>query len=181
MSSQSTKATNSYHHQPVKRRVSITQFDMKSSFNKFDALQKKSLANSKSSSDLKSPDGTNGLENEKKCKGCSRVVFQMEQIKAENRVYHKNCFRCKDCNKQLTVDTYESHESELYCKPHFKALFAPKVIEDSQPKVPRKHEMIIRENQPMELPPDVVRGLLDLARGVVLTFFFHNMIFEFFQ
>lgn len=39
-------------------------------------------------------------------------------------------------------------------------------------EVPRKHEMIIRENQPMELPPDVVRGLLDLARGVVLTFFF---------
>lgn len=34
-------------------------FSQKSSFNKFDALQKKSLANSKSSSDLKSPDGTN--------------------------------------------------------------------------------------------------------------------------
>lgn len=23
---------------------------------------------------------------------------------------------------------------------------------------PRKHELIIRENQPVELPPDVVRG-----------------------
>ena len=25
---------------------------------------------------------------------------------------------------------------------------------------PRKHELIIRENQPLELPPDVVRGTI---------------------
>lgn len=48
----------------------------------------------------------------------------------------------------------------IYCKPHFKTLFAPKVAENENPEPvrPRKHEMIILENQPLELPPDVVRS-----------------------
>lgn len=56
------------------------------------------------------------------------------------------------------MDTYESHESILYCKPHFRALFTPKAVEETAPQRPRKAELIIRENQPMELPPDVVRS-----------------------
>lgn len=79
----------------------------------------------------------------------------MEQIKAEKAIWHKNCFRCRECNKQLkyivfdlfgntfiylsiffffSVDTYQSHEGTVYCKPHFKALFAPKVVEDDIPQ-----------------------------------------------
>lgn len=58
-----------------------------------------------------------------------------------------------------SVDTYQSNEGVLYCKQHFKILFAPKVVEDSkEPERPRRPEMIIRENQPEELPPDVVRS-----------------------
>lgn len=58
-----------------------------------------------------------------------------------------------------SVDTYQSHEGVLYCKPHFKTLFAPKAVEEStEPVKPRKLEMIIRESQPIELPPDVVRS-----------------------
>lgn len=58
-----------------------------------------------------------------------------------------------------SVDTYQSHEGILYCKPHFKSLFAPKAVEESnEPVKPRKLEMIIRESQPVELPPDVVRS-----------------------
>lgn len=56
-------------------------------------------------------------------------------------------------------DTYQSHEGVLYCKPHFKSLFAPKAVEETnEPVKPRKLEMIIRESQPIELPPDVVRS-----------------------
>lgn len=33
-----------------------------------------------------------------------------------------------------SVETYTSHEGNLYCKPHFKSLFAPKVIEDDAPR-----------------------------------------------
>lgn len=33
----------------------------------------------------------------------------------------------------FSVDTYESHESILYCKPHFRALFTPKAVEETDP------------------------------------------------
>lgn len=58
----------------------------------------------------------------------------------------------------FSVDTYQSHESILYCKAHFKSLFAPKAVEETNEVKPRKLEMIIRESQPVELPPDVVRS-----------------------
>lgn len=100
-----------------------------------------------------------GQENVSVCKICGKFVYQMEKIKAEKNIFHKSCFRCKECDKGLTVDSYSSHEGDIYCKQHFKLLFQPKVRFDDEagPKRPRKHEMIIRENVPAELPPDVVR------------------------
>ncbi|XP_044726594.1 uncharacterized protein YFR016C isoform X10 [Chrysoperla carnea] len=138
--------------------ISIKQ--LKSSFSKFDALSKKTMLHVRSSDAGKAQEKFNGSTGliEQNCKACSKQVFQMEQMKAEKAIWHKNCFRCKECNKQLNVDTYQSHEGTLYCKPHFKALFAPKVVEDTQPMKPRKPELIIRESQPVELPPDVVRA-----------------------
>ncbi|XP_056631717.1 enolase-phosphatase E1 isoform X4 [Diorhabda sublineata] len=131
----------------------------KSSFSKFDALQKKNVLHIRSSDSSKAQEKFNGTQiDTTNCKACSKQVFQMEQIKAEKAVWHKNCFRCTECSKQLTVETYVSHEGNLYCKPHFKSLFAPKVVEDDTPTRPRKPELIIRENQPVELPPDVVRA-----------------------
>ncbi|XP_076678328.1 uncharacterized protein LOC143374242 isoform X4 [Andrena cerasifolii] len=141
--------------------VSIKQ--LKSSFNKFDALSKKTVLHVRSIDAGKVQQqlnavGQNGDTNAN-CRSCGKVVFQMEQTKAEGLVWHKNCFRCVQCSKQLNVDNYESHESTLYCKPHFKELFQPKPVEESeQPVRPRKPEMIIRENEPKELPPDVVRA-----------------------
>ncbi|OAD53257.1 Xin actin-binding repeat-containing protein 2 [Eufriesea mexicana] len=136
----------------------------KSSFNKFDALSKKTVLHVRSidagkvQQQLNAQVGQNGDTNPN-CRSCGKVVFQMEQTKAEGLVWHKNCFRCVQCSKQLNVDNYESHESTLYCKPHFKELFQPKPVEESdQPVRPRKPELIIRENEPKELPPDVVRA-----------------------
>lgn len=58
-----------------------------------------------------------------------------------------------------STDSYQSNEGIIYCHPHFKTLFAPKAVEESkEPVRPRRPEMIIRENQPVELPPDVVRS-----------------------
>lgn len=94
------------------------------------------------------------------CRICGQQVFLMDRIKAEKGVFHKSCFRCKECGKQLHVDNYSSHEGIPYCKAHFKQLFQPKAkFEDDVPIFPRKrHEMIIKENTPVELPPDVVRS-----------------------
>merc|ERR1711962_692500 len=97
------------------------------------------------------------------CKMCGKQVYQMEKIVAEKASWHKNCFRCKECNKNLTLETYQSHEGNLYCKPHFKDLFQPKaVVEDEtvarQERLKRRPRMIVLENNPDELPEDVVRA-----------------------
>ena len=68
------------------------------------------------------------------------------------------------------VDTYQSHEGVLYCSVHFKLLFAPKCVDD-EPVQPRKPELIIRENQPTELPPDVVRGKVNVVLKLILKWF----------
>ncbi|XP_071563574.1 uncharacterized protein [Temnothorax nylanderi] len=135
----------------------------KSSFNKFDALTKKTVLHVRSVDAAKVQQQLNAVgqnaDANTNCRSCGKVAFQMEQTKAEGLVWHKNCFRCVQCSKQLNVDNYESHESTLYCKPHFKELFQPKPVEESdQPVRPRKPELIIRENEPKELPPDVVRA-----------------------
>ncbi|KAJ6640175.1 LIM domain and actin-binding protein 1, partial [Pseudolycoriella hygida] len=35
------------------------------------------------------------------CVRCDRTVYKMEEVIAEQQVWHKNCFRCKECNKPL--------------------------------------------------------------------------------
>ncbi|XP_050525651.1 uncharacterized protein LOC126896709 isoform X10 [Daktulosphaira vitifoliae] len=135
---------------------------IKSSFGKFDQLEKKAILQQRSLESDKGDSKQNGVARPEVlsvCKSCDKTVYAMEQIKAERQVWHKNCFRCTTCNKQLTVDIYSSHEGLLYCKPHFKELFQPKVVvEEEEPIKRKKPEMIIRENQPAELPPDVVRA-----------------------
>ncbi|XP_073977199.1 uncharacterized protein isoform X12 [Rhodnius prolixus] len=120
----------------------------KSSFSKFDQLSKKVLhvrssdpAKASKTFNQTSPDGTGTST----CKACDKTVFAMEQIKAERAVWHKNCFRCHTCKKQLTVDIYSSHEGELYCKPHFKELFKPKVIVDDEEPASDKPDLGLEE------------------------------------
>ncbi|XP_018798989.1 PREDICTED: uncharacterized protein LOC108975136 isoform X2 [Bactrocera latifrons] len=119
---------------------------VKSSFSKFDAMQKRNL--------IHNPQ----CDKEINCHLCTKPVYKMEEIKAEKSIYHKNCFRCRECNRQLKVDNYQSHEGVLYCMVHFKVLFFPKYVEDREAYSPSKPELIVRENQPLELPPDVVRA-----------------------
>ncbi|XP_054091287.1 LIM domain and actin-binding protein 1 isoform X2 [Zeugodacus cucurbitae] len=135
------KSKKSKKGETVQQNISV-----KSSFSKFDALQKRNL--------IHNPQ----CDKEINCRLCTKPVYKMEEIKAEKSIYHKNCFRCRECNKQLKVDNYQSHEGVLYCMVHFKLLFSPKCVEDSEPESPRKPELIVRENQPVELPPDVVRA-----------------------
>ncbi|XP_051158097.1 uncharacterized protein LOC127279649 isoform X4 [Leptopilina boulardi] len=121
----------------------------KSSFNKFDALSKKSVLHVRSVDAGKVQQqlnavGQNGDANPN-CRSCGKVVFQMEQTKAEGLVWHKNCFRCVQCSKQLSVDNYQSHESTLYCKAHFKELFLPKPVEESDQPASDKPDLGLEE------------------------------------
>ncbi|KAK9892403.1 hypothetical protein WA026_019853 [Henosepilachna vigintioctopunctata] len=124
----------------------------KSSFSKFDALQKKNVLHVRSSDSSKAQEKFNGTTiDTTNCKSCGKQVFQMEQIKAEKAIWHKNCFRCQECSKQLNVDTYESHEGTLYCKPHFKALFAPKAVDDTDEPPSDKPDLGLEELQSLNV------------------------------
>ncbi|XP_073010654.1 LIM domain-containing protein WLIM1-like [Typha latifolia] len=58
-----------------------------------------------------------------KCKACEKTVYVMDQLTADNKVYHKACFRCRHCKATLQFSNYSSIEGVLYCKPHYDQLF----------------------------------------------------------
>ncbi|RWR90983.1 LIM domain-containing protein WLIM1 [Cinnamomum micranthum f. kanehirae] len=58
-----------------------------------------------------------------KCMACEKTVYLVDQLTADNRVYHKACFRCHHCKGTLKLSNYSSFEGVLYCKPHFDQLF----------------------------------------------------------
>ncbi|XP_022638542.1 LIM domain-containing protein WLIM1 isoform X2 [Vigna radiata var. radiata] len=58
-----------------------------------------------------------------KCTACEKKVYWVEQLTADNKVYHKSCFRCHHCKGTLKLGNYCSFEGVLYCKPHFDQLF----------------------------------------------------------
>ncbi|KAL6318814.1 hypothetical protein AAG906_001287 [Vitis piasezkii] len=58
-----------------------------------------------------------------KCKACEKTVYLVDELTADNKVYHKACFRCHHCKGTLKLSNYSSFEGVLYCKPHFDQLF----------------------------------------------------------
>ncbi|KAM7273080.1 hypothetical protein ACFE04_027744 [Oxalis oulophora] len=58
-----------------------------------------------------------------KCKACEKTVYLVEQLTADNKVFHKSCFRCHHCKGTLKLSNYSSFEGVFYCKPHYDQLF----------------------------------------------------------
>ncbi|KAL0651155.1 hypothetical protein Bca4012_093846 [Brassica carinata] len=54
-----------------------------------------------------------------KCMACDKTVYLVDKLTADNRVYHKACFRCHHCKGTLKLSNYNSFEGVLYCRPHF--------------------------------------------------------------
>jgi len=108
------------------------------------------------------------------CKICNKEPYLTERIIAEKSWWCKKCFKCSVCNKILNLDTYMSHEGILFCKPHHKELFMPKTVKSDiidvenvtkqqeavlrHQEQQRKHETIIRENNPEKSREDVVKS-----------------------
>ncbi|KAL5725273.1 LIM domain-containing protein wlim1 [Ranunculus cassubicifolius] len=57
-----------------------------------------------------------------KCKACEKTVYMVDQLKADNKVYHKSCFRCHHCKGTLKLGNYSSFDGVPYCKHHFDQL-----------------------------------------------------------
>ncbi|XP_073006284.1 LIM domain-containing protein WLIM1-like [Typha latifolia] len=58
-----------------------------------------------------------------KCKACEKTVYLVDQLTADNKVYHKACFRCRHCKGTLKLSNYSSIDGALFCKPHYDQLF----------------------------------------------------------
>jgi hypothetical protein len=57
------------------------------------------------------------------CAVCKKTVYSMERITADGNSYHKNCFRCAECHRTLSLGNFAQSKQYFYCKPHFKQLF----------------------------------------------------------
>uniref|UniRef100_A0A8C7IJT1 LIM domain and actin-binding protein 1 n=1 Tax=Oncorhynchus kisutch TaxID=8019 RepID=A0A8C7IJT1_ONCKI len=66
------------------------------------------------------------LPAQESCVSCQKTVYPLERLVANQQVYHNTCFRCSHCNTKLSLGTYASLHSLVYCKPHFCQLFKAK-------------------------------------------------------
>ena len=83
------------------------------------------------------------VEVNKICKVCGKEPYLVERLVAEKSWWCKPCFRCVECSKLLTLDTYASHQGVIYCKAHHKELFMPKAVEkDSMEELMRKKKNV---------------------------------------
>ena len=51
-----------------------------------------------------------------KCMACDKTVYLVDKLTADNRVFHKACFRCYHCKGTLKVITRsrQSHEVQIF-------------------------------------------------------------------
>ncbi|CAG9832518.1 unnamed protein product [Diabrotica balteata] len=54
----------------------------------------------------------------KKCARCDKTVYPTEELKCLDKVWHKLCFKCKDCGMALNMRNYKGFNKEPYCEAH---------------------------------------------------------------
>jgi len=61
-----------------------------------------------------------------KCPTCGKEVYFSEQVKAGDKAFHKLCFKCCSCSKQLTAGAFsEDKDKNLYCPGCYGKLKGP--------------------------------------------------------
>ncbi|KAF4523286.1 hypothetical protein B566_EDAN009409 [Ephemera danica] len=61
------------------------------------------------------------------CPRCGGVVYAAEQMLARGRPWHKECFKCRECTKNLdSVNCCEGPDKDIYCKVCYGKKFGPK-------------------------------------------------------
>jgi len=67
-----------------------------------------------------------GTSNSNLCQRCNKIVYIAEEIKATGRSFHKRCFTCVSCKKNINGARYCEHSCELYCPNCYQKQFGPK-------------------------------------------------------
>ncbi|GMP70310.1 hypothetical protein CsSME_00029211 [Camellia sinensis var. sinensis] len=57
-----------------------------------------------------------------KCKACEKTIYLVDQLTADNKVYHKACFRCHHCKGTLMLSNYCSFEGS-YQQQSFELIY----------------------------------------------------------
>nr|CAD7424795.1 unnamed protein product [Timema monikensis] len=52
----------------------------------------------------------------KKCARCEKTVYPIEELKCLDKIWHKQCFRCNECNMTLNMRTYKGFNKQPYCE-----------------------------------------------------------------
>jgi len=60
------------------------------------------------------------------CGKCNQKVYFMEQIAYKGGFWHKNCFKCATCKKQMEPGGFLDHDNVPYCTSCFNKQFKPK-------------------------------------------------------
>jgi hypothetical protein len=65
-----------------------------------------------------------GTSTKPKCDSCAKSVYPADpQVAADDKVWHRECFKCTACKGQLSLTTWAQISGTLYCKPHFVQMF----------------------------------------------------------
>uniref|UniRef100_A0A8C9MX35 Cysteine and glycine-rich protein 1 n=1 Tax=Serinus canaria TaxID=9135 RepID=A0A8C9MX35_SERCA len=62
----------------------------------------------------------------KKCGVCQKAVYFAEEVQCEGNSFHKSCFLCMVCRKNLDSTTVAVHGEEIYCKSCYGKKYGPK-------------------------------------------------------
>ncbi|XP_077983890.1 uncharacterized protein LOC144438645 isoform X2 [Glandiceps talaboti] len=99
-----------------KQTVSITVASRRQVFNRESTQeQQKNEINKKPTSSIKK---TFVAPKTEKCIICERQVYLAEMAKAEGKVFHKYCQKCKVCNRTLMISNLMLVQNAIYCRPH---------------------------------------------------------------
>ncbi|XP_076022748.1 cysteine and glycine-rich protein 1a [Genypterus blacodes] len=61
-----------------------------------------------------------------KCGRCMKTVYFAEEVLCDGRSFHKSCFLCMVCSKNLDSTTVAVHDDEIYCKACYGKKYGPK-------------------------------------------------------
>ncbi|XP_034243451.1 LIM and SH3 domain protein Lasp isoform X2 [Thrips palmi] len=54
----------------------------------------------------------------KKCARCEKTVYPIEELKCLDKIWHKTCFKCKECGMALNMRNYKGFNKDPYCEAH---------------------------------------------------------------